>query len=266
MMRRKLAGRKACLVGMGIALLSLSACVIPNTPEKQAQLEETNDPLEPTNRYIFEVNRFLDEMVIKPVAWWYRIGVPEPARDRIRNVLANLRLPWTAVNDLFQGDLQRTYTALARFTINSTLGVVGIFDVATDMGFPHHEEDAGQTFAVWGAGEGPYLVLPVLGPSNVRDAAGLGVGFFADPVNIALGGVDAATIGRGALTGIDTRERNIETLADLERNSLDFYATIRSIYRQRRDAEIRNSQSGADTPAPRLSAEPAPPADRTIQN
>ena len=114
--------------------LSVSGCVIPDTPEKVAQLEETNDPLEPLNRYFFDVNTFLDEFAFKPLAWWYKIGLPDPAQDGIRNALANLRQPWTAVNDVFQGDLERAYTASARFVINSTVGIVGLFDVATGWG------------------------------------------------------------------------------------------------------------------------------------
>lgn len=245
-----IAGRSTRLAGALAAILAASGCVVQDTPDKVAQIEETGDPFEPTNRYIFEVNLFLDEMLIKPVAWWYRAGVPDPARERIHLALNNLRLPWTAVNDVFQGEMKRAYVAGARFVINSTVGVVGLFDAATDWGFPQHEEDAGQTFAVWGAPGDPYLMLPVLGPSNPRDAAGTAVGFFADPVNLALGSYGLV---RGALTGIDNRERNIETLADLQRNSVDFYATIRSIYRQRREIEIRNGRPGSDYPAPSIS-------------
>jgi len=251
MNRLNFAGRGAVCAGAVAAVLAVGGCVVQNTPEKVAQVEETGDPFEPTNRYIFEVNRFFDEMLLKPVAWWYRAGVPDPARDHIHQAIENLRLPWTAVNDVFQGEMKRAYEASARFVINSTVGVVGLFDVATDWGFPHHEEDAGQTFAVWGAPGDPYLMLPVLGPSNPRDAAGTAVGWFADPVNLVFG--SGFALGRGLAGGVDTRERNIETLADLERNSVDFYATIRSVYRQRRDSEIRNGAPGSTYPAPSLS-------------
>lgn len=245
------AGRVTMCAGAIAGLLAVSGCVVQDTPEKVAQVEETRDPFEPTNRYIFEVNRFLDEMLLKPVAWWYRAGVPDPAQERIHLALENLRLPWTAVNDVFQGELQRAYVAGARFVINSTVGVVGLFDVATDWGFPHHEEDAGQTFAVWGAPGDPYLMLPVLGPSSPRDAAGTAVGWVADPVKLVAG--DGFSLARGVLSGIDNRERNLETIADLERNSVDFYATIRSVYRQRREAEIRNGAPSSNYPAPSLS-------------
>jgi phospholipid-binding lipoprotein MlaA len=241
--------------------LSVSGCVIPDTPEKVAQLEETNDPLEPLNRYFFDVNTFLDEFAFKPLAWWYKIGLPDPAQDGIRNALANLRQPWTAVNDVFQGSLDRAYTASARFVINSTVGIVGLFDVATGWGFPQHEEDFGQTLATTlGLPEMMYLVLPVFGPSNPRDAVGMLVDNLLDPVNIIarggeIGGSDDAgfATARGFVAGIDTRSRNLDTLEELRKNSVDFYATIRSVYRQRRENEIRNGAPGANYPGPNLS-------------
>ena len=155
------------------ALILVSGCVVLDSPDKIAQVEETNDPFEPANRYIFEVNRFLHEFMLKPAAAWYNAALPQPAQDGVQRFFANLRLPWTAVNDFFQGRPDRVYVALARFVINSTVGVLGLFDPATSMGFPHHDEDSGQTFAAMGAPEGPYIMLPIFGPSNPRDAFGL---------------------------------------------------------------------------------------------
>jgi phospholipid-binding lipoprotein MlaA len=248
-------------------LLLTSGCVLPNTPDKIAQLEETNDPLEPTNRYFFELNRFLDEFVFKPTATWYQGVLPQPAQDTVQRFLSNMRLPWTAVNDLLQGNGRRAYVAAARFTINTTVGVAGLFDVATKWGFPHHDEDLGQTFGAWGAGEGPYLMLPLFGPSNVRDAVGLVGDFFLDPVNIVVtdrppgsgneGRLRWFPTARGGLEGIDLRARNMQVLSDLEKQSIDFYATIRSVYRQRRAAQIQNrGEDPATSPAPRMSGEP----------
>jgi phospholipid-binding lipoprotein MlaA len=250
MNRLNFAGRAALCAGAMSALVALGGCVIQDTPEKVAQVEETRDPLEPMNRYIFEVNLFIDEMLLKPVAWWYRAGVPDPAREHIHLAIRNITLPWTAVNDVLQGEMTRAYESSARFLINSTVGVAGLFDVATDWGFPHHEEDAGQTLAVWGVPGDPYLMLPVLGPSNPRDAAGTVVGWYADPINIVIG--SDGSLARGAASGIDERERNIETIADLQRNSVDFYATIRSVSRQRRETEIRNGRPSSDYPSPGL--------------
>jgi phospholipid-binding lipoprotein MlaA len=237
----------------------VSGCVVLDTPEKIAQVEETNDPFEPANRYIFEVNRFLDEFMLKPAAAWYNAALPQPAQDGVQRFMANLRLPWTAINDFFQGRPERTYMAAARFVINSTVGVLGLFDVATGWGYPHHDEDSGQTFAVMGAPEGPYLMLPIFGPSNPRDALGLVVDNFVDPVNIIgrNNGIEHISTIRGGVTAVDNRNRNAAVIDDLQKRSTDFYATVRSIYRQRRDAQIQNRGEESNYPGPRLSVEPA---------
>ncbi|MGQ0663330.1 MAG: MlaA family lipoprotein [Pseudomonadota bacterium] len=242
----------AVLTGM----LSLPGCVILDSPEKIAQVEETNDPFEPANRYIFEVNRFLDELLFKPTATWYRIGLPDPVQDSVRNAMSNLRMPWTAINDFFQGQLERALVAVARFFVNSTFGVLGLFEVAAHLGLPLHEEDSGQTFAVMGMPEGAYLVLPVFGPSNVRDAFGTAIDYFVDPINLIARHKDNDTLipaARSTITAIDTRARNIETVEELERGAVDYYARVRSVVRQRRDSEIRNRAPGANFPGPAVS-------------
>ena len=253
------------------AVLWTSGCVVQDSPEKIAQIEETNDPFEPTNRYFFELNRFMDEFMLKPISAWYQAALPQPAQDGVQKFLSNLRLPWTAVNDFFQGNMPRAYSALARFTINTTVGVVGIFDVATGWGYPQHDEDLGQTLAVMGAPEGPYLMLPLFGPSNPRDAIGLAGDFYLDPVNVLVTNKSRSIrfppqnrdrytwfpTTRSFVEGVDTRARNGQVLSDLEKQSIDFYATIRSVYRQHRDAQINNRGEDASTyPSPRLSLEP----------
>lgn len=254
----KLVRRGGVLAVLFSALILVSGCVILDSPEKIAQVEETNDPFEPTNRYIFEVNRFLDEFMLKPAAAWYDAALPQPAQDGVQRFMANLRLPWTAINDFFQGRPERTYQAFMRFVINSTVGILGVFDVATAWGYPHHDEDAGQTFSVMGAPEGPYLMLPIFGPSNPRDAFGLVVDYLVDPVNIIGRNNDlpVSTV-RGGVTAIDNRNRNAAVIDDLQKRSTDFYATVRSIYRQRRDAQIQNRGEDSNYPGPRLSVEPA---------
>lgn len=225
-------------------------------PRQQAQQStDINDPFEYVNRGIFEVNIFLDEIALKPLAAWYGV-LPDRAREGTHNFLANLKTPWVAVNDAAQGEGQRFGTSIARFFINTLLGFFGTFDPAAHMGFPAHEEDAGQTFAVWGAGEGPYIMLPVFGPSNVRDTLGFAVDSFLDPVNFAANRsdkLDWVPYARGAATGIDTRQRNWQTLEDLKRNSTDYYATIRRVYTDRRRAAIRNDAGGEAMPMPRMS-------------
>jgi phospholipid-binding lipoprotein MlaA len=254
----KLVRRGGLLAVLFSALILVSGCVVLDSPEKIAQVEETNDPFEPTNRYIFELNRFLDEFMLKPAAAWYNAALPQPAQDGVQRFMANLRLPWTAINDFFQGKPERSYTAVTRFVINSTVGILGVFDVATGWGFPQHDEDSGQTFAVMGAPEGPYLMLPIFGPSNPRDAFGLVVDYFVDPVNIIgrNNDIPVSTI-RGGVTAVDNRNRNGAVIDDLQKRSTDFYATVRSIYRQRRDAQIQNRGEDSNYPGPRLSVEPA---------
>jgi phospholipid-binding lipoprotein MlaA len=150
-----------------------------------------------------------------------------------------------------QGEWERAGVTAQRFAINTTIGLVGLFDVAKEWDLPPHSEDFGQTLAVWGVPEGPYLVIPILGPSNPRDAVGTVADSYLDPINFALRLDDPHTdvpFGRSAATGVDLRSRNIETLDDLRRGSLDWYATVRSLYRQRRNAEIQNSTTTSPPP------------------
>jgi len=254
---------KSLIVGC-VALLmaaALSACATPadDSAEAKAEFERTNDPFELPNRFIFAFNRAVDMAVLRPAAVFYRDWAPAPVKRGTRNVLDNLNEPVTAFNEFFQGDPVRAGTTLARFVINSTVGILGIFDVATELGIEHTKEDFGQTLGVWGKGYegGPYLMLPLLGPSNPRDAIGLVVDYFWDPFNIAFNKLDVEYLGyiRAGLSAVDGRSRTIEVLDDLERNSLDYYAAIRSAYRQRRAAEIRNEGTAGGKP---ISLQPAP--------
>jgi phospholipid-binding lipoprotein MlaA len=229
-----------------LALLLAGCATRPpaSEPEELAEFEQTNDPAEPTNRRLYAVHQGIDRVVLRPVAVAYRDVVPRPVRSGIRNVLGNLRTPVVLVNDMLQGEPRRAGDTLGRFFINSTLGLGGLFDVAgSEFGVPGHTEDYGQTLAVWGVGEGPYLFVPVLGPSNPRDLLGFGLGIASDPLTWVGQGatVNALTYGRVGATVVDTREDLIDVLDDVERTSLDSYATLRSAYRQRRAAEIRNS-------------------------
>jgi phospholipid-binding lipoprotein MlaA len=220
----------------------------PTDPDAVAEFRFNNDPIEPFNRTMYSVHRGIDRVVLRPVAVGYRKVVPQPVRTGIRNVLGNLRTPVILANDMLQGESRRAGDTLGRFLINSTLGLGGIFDVAgNQLGVRGHAEDYGQTLAVWGVGEGPYLFIPVLGPSNPRDLTGFGLGIAADPLTwIGQGvAVDALTYTRAGLFVVDTRESLIDPLDAVERESLDSYATLRSAYRQRRNAEIRNALEGA---------------------
>ena len=205
-----------------------------------------NDPLEVPNRMFFAFNEALDFAVIRPITVTYNFIVPKGVRNTVTNFLRNLRSPVVLANDLLQGNFDRAGTTAARFFINSTLGILGLFDFATLEGFAYHDEDFGQTLGTWGAGEGFYLVLPVLGPSSARDGIGIIVDIFLDPLTYIL--PTEYGLGRAALTGLDIRSRNIDELDDLKADSVDFYARVRSLYRQHRESEINNGEPSTETP------------------
>lgn len=219
---------------------ALVACSLLLSPAVAAQQE--NDPLEPVNRAVFTFNETIDGLILKPAALIYRGVVPEPVRSRVTNVLANARSPIVLANDLLQGEWRRAETTFGRFMINTIVGVGGVMDVATWAGMPEgHSEDFGQTLAVHGVGGGPYLVLPLFGPSNIRDATGRVVDIFLDP--IALFAPTEVRLGRTGGEAVDFREQNIETVDELKRTSLDFYAATRTLSRQLRQSEIRNGMA-----------------------
>lgn len=225
----------------------------PSDPAGRAAYEDANDPLEPTNRVIFDVNMALDKAVLKPVAIAYRDVIPSVLRNSLRNFFNNIGSPIIFFNDLLQGEPARGAETLMRFVINSTAGMLGLFDVAAEYGMERHKEDFGQTLAVWGFGEGPYMMLPLFGPSNVRDTVGRVADSFMNPFtywarNNDLSYAKALT---SVVSGIDRRSRHIEDLEDIEKNALDFYASLRSLYRQNRRSEILNGDV-TDIPVPEI--------------
>ena len=239
----RLAVTAAALALVGLAP---SGCATaPTDPTERAAFEATNDPWEPVNREIFAFNQVADKYVIRPVAIGYRDVVPEFARNRIRDFLDNLNEPVIFMNNMLQGEGGRAATTVTRFIVNSTVGVGGLYDVLGANGVKQETGDFGQTLYRWGVPPGPYLVLPVFGPSNPRDAIGIyGVDGMADPFNRLVDGTiynkPTYMYVREGLQGIDLRSRNIETLDQLERDSLDFYAKMRSVSRQYRDSVLRH--------------------------
>ncbi|TCZ57935.1 MlaA family lipoprotein [Roseicella aquatilis] len=235
-----------CLAAALLALPLLAGCAErpdPTDPDAVAEFRQNNDPIEPFNRTMYSVHQGIDKVVLRPVAVGYRKVVPQPVRTGIRNLLGNLRTPVILANDMLQGQPRRAGDTLGRFLINTTLGLGGIFDVASShFGVRGHSEDYGQTLAVWGVGEGAYLFIPILGPSNPRDLTGFGLGIASDPLTWVGQGVavDALVGTRTGVTVVDTRESLIDALDAVDRESLDSYATLRSAYRQRRRAEIEN--------------------------
>src|SRR5215813_1192619 len=170
-------------LGMVVGLaLAISACATPPTdPAARADFDRTNDPLEPMNRKILDFNLFVDRILFKPVAQGYRWIVPEYGRNRLRNFLDNLNEPVIFINDTLQGEFSRANTTAGRFLFNSTFGIGGLWDRASEIGMEKQSGDFGQTLYAWGVPDGPYLVLPILGPSNPRDAVGLAVDSYLDP-------------------------------------------------------------------------------------
>jgi len=236
---------------------SLGACASapdPSDVEAVEEYERINDPFEPLNRTIFEANLALDLVVLEPAARAYRWGVPEVLRVSVANVLNLLTQPVNALNALLQGDLKHAGHTVGRFVVNATFGVAGLADVATEMGLPNRPEDFGQTLAVWGVEDGPYLMLPLMGPSNPRDGVGRIADYFADPFNHWADNT-RRNYAVWTRTGVDTlkfREQNLELIDDLQNSSLDFYATVRSLYRQRRGAAISNGDNSDRVPAPSI--------------
>ncbi len=244
-----------------LALPLLAAAAMAVATPASAQ-DGVNDPFEPVNRMIFSLNELLDLMFLEPAATVYG-HFPEPVRMGVRNVLDNLKSPVVFANDAMQGEGDRAGVTLARFMINSTVGMLGLFDMATAFGYPRHQEDFGQTLARWGTGEGPYVVLPLLGPSTARDTLGWAVDSFGLDPMAYLAPTDVR-LGRAAADGIDSRYRLDPVIRDLRENSIDRYATFRTVYLQRRAAEIANgappaaNQAYEDIFNEGLDPEPAP--------
>jgi phospholipid-binding lipoprotein MlaA len=252
-MTNLVSGKLASIMGLS-AILLLAGCATPppaDDADAVAEFKQINDPLEPMNRTIFDFNDWLDRNALKPAALIYRAVTPQILRDGIANMIANLKSPIIFASDVLQGNVTRSGVTLGRFVVNSTVGVAGLWDPATKMGLPGHYADIGQTFAVWGVDEQFYLVLPLFGPSNPRDAVGLGIESTLDPLSYYLNDnhLRWASWARFTVTGLSAREAYIETLDDVKRTSLDYYSAMRSLYRQRRESQIQDAKTGDWNPA-----------------
>ena len=242
----------ARVIGSGLLLLGLlAACATPpQGPAARAAFDETNDPLEPLNRKIFVANEFIDKILLKPAAEVYVFVIPKGGRDALRRVLDNMKGPVIVLNNMLQGQFNRAGAAATRLAIDTTIGVGGLFDPASRWGLQKQTGDFGQTLFVWGLPEGPYLIIPVLGPSNPRDLLGTAVDSYGDPITFLAKakGIEDLQVVRFVVDGIDQRARVIDVLDELKKNALDYYAEIRSLARQRRAAELRH---GEQPPTPK---------------
>lgn len=236
-------GVRACPLGSWPRAAALALGLMATAGGAEAQT--VADPFEPVNRAIFSFNQHADRYVLEPTARAYRSVAPTSVRRSVSNFLANLRSPIIFANDLLQGERERAGNTLGRFMINSTLGVFGLFDAAKAFGYQAHWEDFGQTLGVYGVGDGPYLMLPLLGPSNLRDTVGRVGDLFLDPWPQCCLDLSEQLIRRGS-EAISEREANIEVIDDLKASSIDLYATLRTIYAQKRAADIRNGAPAAD--------------------
>jgi len=239
---------RALIVGlMSLALAILPGCATkqPGEPLKthasasDSASSDNKDPFEFINRGLFSIHEVIDGLILKPVAHIYRGVVPQPAQTGIKNALTNMASPVTLLNSALQGDVNNAGRTIGRFVINSTVGIAGIFDVASDMGIKkQHKKDFGQTLGVYGVGTGPYIFIPVLGPSDARDTVGLVADLFSDPFTYIL-----TTPENLVYLGIDgvVKRTDLLPLTDrVSRDSLDPYATYRSMYLQHRESAVRD--------------------------
>ena len=231
-------------------------------PDDVADFKERNDRFEPANRKFYAVNNALDHTLLRPVAMGYRAAVPSEVRTHLHQTLSNLSNPAQFANDVLQGRPRKAGNTFMRFLINSSIGMGGVFDVAAGMGFPDHDNDFGLTMAVWGLSSGPFLFLPVLGPTDVRDAIGYGANSLVDPLTWASFG-GSATLGttRFLSGAVDGRERVLNDTDSISKTALDPYATYRSLYRQHRESDVAAAGSDLAATVPSwLSSVPVPQA------
>ncbi len=220
--------KNAVIAVLAAAVLLSSGCA--STPKEE---NNVNDPFEGANRGIYKFNDALDRNIVKPVADTYVKVTPEPARNSISNFFDNLGYLDTVINDFFQGKFKQSAADLSRFLINSTVGSLGLVDVASKMGLKAHEEDLGQTLAVYGTSQGPYLVIPLLGPNTARDAPDLAMSTVTSGLFYI--GEIVVTLPLGALMAIDKRARASSSLKIVDEAALDRYIFIRDAYLQHRN-------------------------------
>ena len=251
----------AAALVFGAALAGCASKPPADDPDAVAEYNETNDPAEPTNRVFYAVNNGLDMVILRPLAVAYKYAVPETVRTHVHQVLANLATPVALFDDMLGARPRRAGNSFMRLLVNTTVGVAGVFDVATGWGWPAHDSDGGITLALWGLPEGPFLFLPVLGPTGPRDASGFAGDIAMDPITWVGQGVLVTTLGysRFGMNAIDTRARVLDDLDKIKAQALDPYATIRSLYRQHRQSQIDEARADDRSTVPAWFSQPARP-------
>lgn len=253
----------SCILG----LLALAGCATPpQNPAERAAFEQTNDPLEPLNREVYGFNQFLDKYLFEPAADTYSAVIPPEIRQMIRNVLNNMDEPLVFADNVLQGEFGRSGTTAMRFGFNTIFGLGGMFDFCGNFGILKENGDFGQTLYSWGVDDGPYLVLPVLGPSNPRDSIGLAVDSYMDPLRYNIGhtspngsSLAVRNSARSGADGLDKRAAAMDDINEIQKNSIDQYAQLRSLYRQNRAKELRHGEPAPEpvSAANDLYADPA---------
>ncbi len=239
-----LSRRWAALV-LTMLAVAASGCAKPppaSDPEAVADFKANNDPYEPTNRFFYGVSLTIDKYTLKPVAQAYVFVFPRPVRSAVHNLLGNIGEPVTFFNSILEAKPRRAGSSLVRFAVNSTAGIGGLFDVASQIGYKEPDSNGGLTLASWGIPSGPYLFLPVLGPSNVRNGIGRGVDVALSPYTYVPRGYGLLTFNYAeyGLSAIDARSMVLHDLDELQKTSLDPYATIRSAYQQRDVSDLQH--------------------------
>ncbi len=235
--------RFAIRTALLLIVAALAACATPppaSDPDAVAEFKANNDPAEPTNRRLYAIHDAIDTAVLAPVARTWRDDVPDAVRQHVGDFLENARGPTRFANDTLQTKPRRAGDTLMRFLLNTTVGLGGLFDVATDLGYPTHSTDFGITLGVAGIGPGPYLFIPLMGPSDVRDVTTIGADVVMSPLTwVGLPPVVRdINYGRGVVSAVNTRADLLDTVADVKRTALDPYATFRSLYQQHRQSAI----------------------------
>jgi phospholipid-binding lipoprotein MlaA len=254
--RRVLSPSRWICAGLLGSVLACPACAqetwnpfsrAPRDPIEQGRVDSDNDPAEAINREIFKANKFLDDIILKPVARAYVEGVSPEVRQSIHNFINNVGEPVVFANDVLQGNVERAWNTTQRFAVNTTIGALGFVDVADTLGRPHHYADLGQTLGVWGIAAGPTVQIPVLGPSNLRDTFGLATTSLAGTLALqgTIGSVVSYTeLGATGVDDIDYRSKLLPNTDALEKTSKDLYASIRLIKAQLRAKLVEEGKAG----------------------
>ncbi len=230
----------AALLGLPLVLTACATKPPASDPDAVADYEQTNDPMEPTNRFFYKVNDTVDRYSLKPIAQGYVAVVPSPVRTGIHNVLSNLSSPVQFTNDVAQANPRHAGDTFMRFLINSTAGGLGVFDVAKGWGYPGHDSGFNVTLGVWGVPSGPYLYVPFIGPGSPRSLAGFAMDTAVDPFTYVPHGYGLKTLNwaRYGMGVLDLRANLLGDLDKVQASALDPYASIRSLYRQHTQSQV----------------------------